>query len=78
MEIGIDIGGSHIGVGLVDNGKIISKKEMDLIKKYSESEIEEIIITNVKKYIKEILFEKNLTIQEIEHIGIAVPRKSRK
>ena len=31
MKIGIDIGGSHVGVGLVDRaGKIILKKEKDL------------------------------------------------
>lgn len=33
MRIGIDIGGSHVGVGLIDeNGKIILKKEKDLLK----------------------------------------------
>ena len=32
MKIGIDIGGSHVGVGLVDRaGKIILKKEKDLV-----------------------------------------------
>ena len=31
MNIGIDIGGSHIGVGLVgSSGKIINKKEVDI------------------------------------------------
>ena len=28
MKIGVDIGGSHIGIGLVNNGKIAEKKEM--------------------------------------------------
>ena len=27
MKIGIDIGGSHIGIGLVKNGSIILKEE---------------------------------------------------
>ena len=32
MRIGIDIGGSHIGIGLVDiNGKIIEKEEKNII-----------------------------------------------
>ena len=32
MKIGIDIGGSHVGIGLVDKtGKIIAKEEKDLI-----------------------------------------------
>ena len=31
MKIGIDIGGSHIGVGLVkDDGKLISQKSIDI------------------------------------------------
>ena len=31
MNIGIDLGGSHIGVGLVDlNGKIVAKKDTDI------------------------------------------------
>ena len=34
MKIGIDIGGSHIGIGVVDeNGKIIEKCETDLYNK---------------------------------------------
>jgi len=33
MRIGIDVGGSHIGVGLVDDfGNIIVKKEKDILK----------------------------------------------
>ena len=33
MRIGIDLGGSHIGVGLVDNkGNIVLKKEKDILK----------------------------------------------
>ena len=34
MKIGIDIGGSHVAVGLIeDNGKIINKLEEDIKKK---------------------------------------------
>ena len=34
MNIGIDIGGSHVGVGLVgSSGKIINKKEVDITEK---------------------------------------------
>ena len=33
MKIGIDIGGSHIACGLVDNGNIIMKKEKDFLEK---------------------------------------------
>ena len=27
MKVGIDLGGSHIAIGLVDNGKIVQKDE---------------------------------------------------
>ena len=31
MKIGIDLGGSHIGVGIVnEEGKIVTKKEKDI------------------------------------------------
>lgn len=73
MRIGIDIGGSHIGVGLVnENGIIIAKKEKDFSKEDKQNikkEIEQIIIT----FIKELLEENNMTIKQIEKIGIASP-----
>ena len=42
MRIGIDLGGSHISIGLIEKGKILNKKEKD----FSEEErnnIEEVI-----------------------------------
>lgn len=34
MKIGIDLGGSHIAIGVVDNqGRIIEKQEKRLLKK---------------------------------------------
>ena len=54
MKIGIDIGGSHIGIGQVDiNGKIINKKEIDL-----EAENNEELKKHIIRYI----------INELEHI----------
>ena len=45
MRIGIDLGGSHIGIGVIDeNGKIVIKRETDLdVEK--NSDIEEFIKT---------------------------------
>ena len=69
MKIGIDIGGSHIAVGLVDEKmKIISKKEHDWTieeKKDYWGSIEQYC----KKYIKEFIEEN----KEIEKIGIGFP-----
>ena len=68
MKIGIDLGGSHIGIGIVDNnGKIIEKVEKRLMSKEKrniKSSIESYIIENVKK-----MQEK----YEITEMGIAVP-----
>ena len=47
MNIGIDIGGSHIGVGLVgSSGKIINKKEVDILPE-DKKNIEKKIITTI-------------------------------
>ena len=72
MKIGIDVGGSHIGLGIVkEDGKIIYKKEKDYpIRKEDMSEI----VTNTTiELIQELVKENGIDIKEIETIGIAVP-----
>lgn len=66
MKIGIDIGGSHIGIGLVDNNGSIILKEEEFIKDKANirEQIEEFIIENV--------VQMSLTYN-IESIGIAIP-----
>lgn len=68
MKIGIDLGGSHIGIGVVDNKNfIVEKVEKRLLakdKKDVKNVIESYIIKNVKE-----LSEKYKIIE----IGIAVP-----
>lgn len=68
MKIGIDLGGSHIAIGVVDkDGKILDKREKRLRgieKKAIKKTIENEIITNVKEYSKQY---------KINEIGIAVP-----
>lgn len=68
MKIGIDLGGSHIGIGVVNEvGNILEKKEVDLelnkIQNIKEF-IEEYITENVKKFIQEY---------KIDVIGVASP-----
>lgn len=73
MKIGIDLGGSHIGVGLVDNKRnILLKKEKDILKEEKQN-IKEIINTTIKNNIEDILKNQNLKIEQIEYIGIAFP-----
>lgn len=70
MKIGIDIGGSHIAVGLVDeNMNIISKKEYEWTQEEKNN-----LFLNIEKYskkfIQEIIEENNVNI---ESIGIGYP-----
>ena len=68
MKIGIDLGGSHISIVVVDkDGKILDKRDKHLrgiAKRLIKPTIEETIISNIKEY------QKNYKITEI---GIAVP-----
>ena len=72
MKIGIDIGGSHIAVGLVEENNIVIKKEKD-ITSIDKEKIEEFLIKSIIEYINEILKERNIKINDIEKIGIASP-----
>ena len=65
MRIGIDIGGSHIGIGLINNGEIIEKIEKELYK----NETEESILLYIDKIITEIIKKQ----KDIELVGIAAP-----
>ena len=67
MKIGIDIGGSHIAVGIVDENNIINKSETE-INKNNVQDIEEFILTYIVNTISKL--KQN---EEIELIGIATP-----
>lgn len=72
MKIGIDVGGSHIGLGIVDsNGDLILKKEKDYEK--IESDMSQIVVDTIRKLLHEIIDEKDINIKEIEFIGMAFP-----
>jgi len=74
MNIGIDLGGSHIAVGLVnEENKIISKKEHNWTKEEKEDLIKKQEYY-CKKLIKEII-EENKNIK-IEKIGIGYPYRN--
>ena len=72
MKVGIDVGGSHIGLGIVDrNGKIILKKEKDYEK--HEKDMSQIVLNTIKELMRDVLDESRISIEEIESIGIAIP-----
>lgn len=81
MRIGIDVGGSHIGVGLVDDfGKIIAKKEKDILKenilREEKLNLQTELTNTAKKYITEIIEEQKVD-GNISMIGIAFPASLR-
>lgn len=68
MKIGIDLGGSHIGIGVVNHkGEILNKRETklsDMKIEEKKNKIENYILENVKELVKQY---------EISSIGIAIP-----
>ena len=71
MNIGIDLGGSHIGIGIVDiDAKIVDKIEEDLNK---DDKTQEIIIKKIIYCINKLLERNKINIIQIEKIGIACP-----
>lgn len=85
MEIGIDIGGSHIASAIIENNKIIKKVSKDInflnekhveieeIEETEEKEAKKILVTTIKNEIEELIKNSNYKIENISKIGIAVP-----
>lgn len=73
MRIGIDLGGSHVAIGLINNGQIIQKSECNFSKEQKEN-IQATIQEFIYKQI-DVVLEK-ISIDEIEMIGISAPRKN--
>lgn len=72
MKIGIDIGGSHIGIGLIDGENIVWSKEKNFDRE-DRRNLEETILCTIKSIIQDLLEENNLKLEQIELIGIAAP-----
>ncbi len=78
MQIGIDLGGSHIAVGVIaENGKIATKKEQDL-KIQKGQEIEQQIRDTMVSLIQQVLKEVGAPLCVLNKIGIACPRRSKR
>ena len=72
MKIGVDVGGSHVGLGLIDeSGNLLLKKEKDYEKR--KSDMSSIVLETIVELINEILEENSLKKEKIESIGIALP-----
>ncbi len=74
MKIGVDIGGSHVAIGLInENGTIIAKKEQDLNNNLKDKNYSKRLVNTIIELITKILGEKKIDINRISLIGIAVP-----
>lgn len=74
MRIGIDLGGSHIAVGIIgEEGKILIKKEMDIQEEWRTQDIKKILEDKMIEFINELLKQAGAPTCAISKIGIAVP-----
>lgn len=73
MKIGVDLGGSHIGVGIIKDATIIDSKDKILTRE-DRVKIEETIVNSITIMIKDLCNENNVKVEELEIIGIASPR----
>lgn len=74
MKIGIDIGGSHVGIGLISkSGKIIAKEEQDLNNNSKDENYSQKLVETIIELITKILEDEKIDIKEISLIGMAIP-----
>ena len=74
MQIGIDLGGSHIAVGVISQrNTIVAKKEMDIFKVEPAGYMKEYIIDNIKLLIGEVMRKIGAPSCIISKISIAIP-----
>lgn len=74
MKIGIDLGGSHVAIGLVDdNYEIIEKRTYYMNDNKKKVSLEDYIVNSIVHGINEILESTKYKLSQIESIGIATP-----
>lgn len=72
MKIGIDVGGSHVGLGIIDkDGKLMLKNEMDYL--FHNEDMSQIVIDTIIGLIYKTLRENNIAKSDIELIGVTFP-----
>lgn len=74
MKIGIDIGGSHVAVGLINRaGTIICTSEQNIGKEINEKDFPNTLIKIILEQIQNVLEKSKEDITSVNLIGIAVP-----
>lgn len=72
MKIGIDVGGSHVGLGIIDeDGKLVLKNEMDYL--LHNEDMSKIVIETIIGLIYKTIKENKIDMNDIESIGVAFP-----
>ncbi|WDC85034.1 ROK family protein [Caloramator sp. mosi_1] len=70
MYIGIDLGGTNIAAGLVDeSGKILYTKSTPTLATRGYKDV----IDDINKLVKDIIIESNIDKSEVKAIGIGIP-----
>ena len=64
MKVGIDLGGSHIAIGLVDDNFEITQKRTYYMSERKHGTVEEYIIDCIAKGINEILDSSSLKMKD--------------
>ena len=73
MKIGIDLGGSHVAIGLVDDNHEIIEKRTYYMNDKGNGSLENYILSSIVHGINEILNNTSYKLSQIESIGIATP-----
>lgn len=74
MQIGIDLGGSHIAVGIIsEKNTIVVKREKNIEKVNKSEDIKQYIVDNIKVLISQVLKDIGAPSCVISKIGISAP-----
>ena len=73
MKFGIDLGGSHVAIGLVDENSEIIEKRTYYMNDRKNISLEDYIVRSIVHGINEILQSTRYNLCQIESIGIATP-----
>ena len=72
MKIGIDLGGSHIGVGLIEGVELKETADVFFTEE-DRKDIENSILNHIDVLIHEVLNKTGIKMEEIISIGAACP-----
>lgn len=73
MKIGIDLGGTHVAIGLVDDYHEIIEKRTYYMNDRGNGTLENYILSSIVHGINEILDSTKYQLSQIDSIGIATP-----